>query len=142
MCGAGWNGEDCSRRYFARGGTASNALGNAEDAQSGASFAIEPNGQRADIALDQAMGPEPRIGLNYEPVVRPETVALPGVPLKAAVPKQIASDSSLAASTAQAATPEEGGVMSPQAVSPGMAVERETANVVSMGSLASQILDW
>lgn len=139
MCGAGWNGEDCSRRYFAPGGAATTALGDAEDAQSGANFAIETNGQRADIALDEAMGPEPRIDLKYEPATLPETDALPGVPLEAAVPKQIASDGSLAAGTAQAATQGEGGAMSPQAVSPGMALE--SAQVVSLGRLASQLDD-
>lgn len=137
MCGAGWNGEDCSRRYFAPGGAATSMLGDAaEDAESGANFAIDPNGVRADIALDESMGPEPRIDLNYNAV--PETTSAPafgfgaaaGMPIPASSSQTAGSSSSQTAS-AQAAPGVIAGAMSPQAVSPGLALEG--AQAVALG---------
>lgn len=140
MCGDGWNGEDCSRRYFAPGGAATTALGDsAEDDQSGANFAIGPNGLRADVALDEAIGPEPRIDLNYDPAAAPAAVALPGMPLAAAAalsgPHQIAGGSNQATGVDQSVTSggRGGGAMSPEAVSPGMALE--SAEVVALSRL-------
>lgn len=140
MCGAGWNGDDCSRRYFAPGGVASSMLGDAaEDDKSGANFAIDPNGVRADIALDESMGPEPRIDLNYNPA--PETTLAPtfgfgaaaGIPLPASSPTKAGSSQT---ASAQAAPVAAAGAMSPQAVTPNLALE--SAQPIALGGLTSE----
>lgn len=64
MCGAGYSGRDCSVRYFSPGGLAT-PEGTVEESP----FAVLSNGLRADQALDQQLGPEPRMGLDFQPVV-------------------------------------------------------------------------
>eukprot|EP00438_Fugacium_kawagutii_P021687 Skav223815 [mRNA] locus=scaffold575:960490:961419:+ [translate_table: standard] len=63
MCGAGYSGSDCSLRYFSPGGLAT-PEGPAEESP----FAVVGGGLRADQLLEQQLGPEPRIGLDFEPV--------------------------------------------------------------------------
>lgn len=130
MCGAGWNGDDCSRRYFAPGGVAGSvatgALGDdaAPDAASGANFALDPDGVRADRALDVAMGPEPRIDLDYN--AAPETTLAPafGLAAPAGMPYPGSSPQTAGLTANAQAGPGAGaGAMSPQAVSPGLALE-------------------
>ncbi|CAK9077426.1 unnamed protein product [Durusdinium trenchii] len=68
MCGAGWSGRDCSVRYFSPGGVATPDAGEVEETPFGVS-----NGLRADRALDAQLGPEPSIGLDFQPA----TTSLP-----------------------------------------------------------------
>lgn len=90
MCGAGYSGRDCSVRYFSPGGLAT-PEGPVEESP----FAVLSNGLRADQALEQQLGPEPRIGLDFEP----KEVSTP-LPLPAAMQPQAPSLQRLAFSLA------------------------------------------
>ncbi|CAK9004334.1 Teneurin-2 (Ten-2) (Neurestin) (Protein Odd Oz/ten-m homolog 2) (Tenascin-M2) (Ten-m2) (Teneurin transmembrane protein 2) [Cleaved into: Ten-2 [Durusdinium trenchii] len=68
MCGAGWSGRDCSVRYFSPGGVATPDAGEVEETPFGVS-----NGLRADRALDAQLGPEPSIGLDFQPATTSES---------------------------------------------------------------------
>eukprot|EP00930_Biecheleria_cincta_P063242 TRINITY_DN4874_c0_g1_i1.p1 TRINITY_DN4874_c0_g1~~TRINITY_DN4874_c0_g1_i1.p1 ORF type:complete len:921 (+),score=152.17 TRINITY_DN4874_c0_g1_i1:98-2860(+) len=151
MCGAGWNGDDCSRRYFAPGGVATGMLGDdAEASKSGANFAIDPNGVRADIALDESLGPEPRIDLNYNPA--PATTLAPAFGYGAAAgmtppaSRPQAAGSSSQTASAQAAPGAVAGAMSPQAITPSLALEsaqgvafgRQTSEMDSLGKICGE----
>ncbi|CAJ1328648.1 unnamed protein product, partial [Effrenium voratum] len=67
-CGAGWSGPDCGRRYFAPGLVT--ADGAPADAGGEDRFGFL-GGVRADRALDAQLGPEPRIGLDFNPAPAP-----------------------------------------------------------------------
>jgi len=125
MCGAGWSGEDCGRRYFAPGSLATmTGKSPADDEKpgglSGSDFAIDASGRRADVALDEDMGSEPQIGLDYQPsstttFAPPPAVANPMAAAGLTAPGE----------TAAPAGPG-GGAMSPQAVT-SLALQNQEA---------------
>eukprot|EP00931_Biecheleriopsis_adriatica_P060462 TRINITY_DN36319_c0_g1_i1.p1 TRINITY_DN36319_c0_g1~~TRINITY_DN36319_c0_g1_i1.p1 ORF type:complete len:921 (+),score=197.61 TRINITY_DN36319_c0_g1_i1:211-2763(+) len=136
MCGEGWAGQDCSRRYFAPGGVAASMLtgaanlpggpmpGNGKDSRAGAEFALDANGERADLALDESLGPEPRIGLDYKPAPEPTTFppmyAAMAMSLASPAPTVTGGSAAVAnsgdASSMEAAKVQLAGAMSPEAV--------------------------
>ena len=78
MCGGGWSGRDCSVRYFSPGGLAVPGAPPLAESPYGLR-----GGRRADEALEDELGPEPRVGLDYqpqlEPTARPMVPAVPQV---------------------------------------------------------------
>lgn len=125
MCGAGWSGEDCGRRYFAPGSLATmTGKSPADDEKpgglSGSDFAIDASGRRADVALDEDMGSEPQIGLDYQP--SSTTTFAPPPP----VMNPMAAAGLTAPGEAAVPAGPGGGAMSPQAVT-SLAIQNQEA---------------
>lgn len=73
MCGMGWAGLTCNRRYFAPGGSTANLTSPVDET---AIPPIMPGGITAEEMLTKELGDEPRIDLNYRDVPKDQKASM------------------------------------------------------------------